>query len=281
MRFRLSFLILLFFSIASFAEVRHSSRNLTPLSQPKGGRVAGRGSDAGSGGSTPSQESEPTVARRVTFLGPASGWGYVRTAAPYYTDQGKRLGELPGGTLFKYSEVRNSSKNSVLVCVVRRGDAWQGPVLIDCTDIAAYEGDPEKLDPRLVDDLGAYFTLLGRVEERKAALAEEALAANPHYESARQAQQAYQKSVEKAAAMEAEMNTLAGIRKTKALDALRAFKYEQVRIKAEADQEAQAYKRWKDAHPVDAAKLAADPQLRQLERELQAAKAKVADLVPE
>ena len=53
------------------------------------------------------------------------------------------------------------------------------------------------------------------------------------------------------------------------------------RIKAKADQEAAAYKAWKDAHPADPAQLAADPQIKALEQELQKAKSKVAALVPQ
>jgi hypothetical protein len=53
-----------------------------------------------------------------------------------------------------------------------------------------------------------------------------------------------------------------------------------VRIKAKADQEAAAYKVWKDAHPASPTALAADPQLQTLEQELRQAKAKVAKLVP-
>ena len=81
--------------------------------------------------------------------------------------------------------------------------------------------------------------------------------------------------------MEKQMNALTGSRKSKALEELRAFKYEQVRIKAKADQTALAYKAWKDAHPAQPAQLAADPQLQALEKELQAARAKVASLVPQ
>jgi hypothetical protein len=276
--FYLSIPVLLALSAA--AEVRPSSRKLTPLNQPKTRPASSRSGNTGLSVATPPQETAVNTVTKVTFLGPTSGWGFVKASGPYYSPQGKRLGALPAGTAFKYSDVKATSKNAVLVCTVRRGGAWEGPVLLDCTDVAAYEGAPETLDPQVVADLGAYFTLLGQVAERHARLADEALAANPHYESAKRAQQAYQDSVGKAASLEAQMNTLAGARKTKALDDLRAFKYEQVRLKAQADAEALAYKQWKDAHPADPAQAAADPQLRKLARDLQQAKAKVAELIP-
>lgn len=266
---------------AAEAQVKRSSRNLEPLTKRPGAASAGTLSgNTGMNIATSKKEAPVTTVTKVAYLGPKSGWGFVKITSPYYTADGRRVGTLPGGTLFKYSDVKTSSKNSVLVCTVKRDEGWEGPFLLDCTDIAGYEGDPDALDPAMVKSLADYFTLTGKVADRKAALAEEALAANPHFESAKQAQAEYQESIAKAAEMERQMNTLTGSRKAKALDALRSFKYEQVRVKAKADQEAGAYKKWKTEHPADPAELAADPQLRALEQELQAAAAKIPGLIP-
>jgi len=245
------------------------------------GVAAARGDKSGLQSSTLTRANTPDAVTKIAFLGPKSGWGFVQTTSPYYSQQGKRLGTLPGGTPFKYTDVKNSSKNAMLVSSVKRDTAWEGPYLLDCTDIVAYEGDPASQDPQTLQNLAAYFTIKGKIAEREAALAQKALEANPYFESARQTQQAYQNSIVKAAEMEKQMLSLTGARKAKADDALRTFKYEQVRIKAKADQSAAAYKTWKEAHPSDAAKRPADPQLSELEQALRTAKAKVEDLVPQ
>ena len=245
------------------------------------GSAAARGDKAGQNSATRPREATRETVTKAPFLGPPNGWGFVQSASPYYSPLGKNLGTLPGGTLFTYKGVKASSKNAVLVSSVKRGDAWEGPYLLDCTALAVYEGSPDALDPQTLQNLGAFFAIKGQIAAREAELAQESLAANPHYASAKQAQQAYQTSVDKAAEMEKQMNTLSGERKSKSLDALRAFKYEQVRIKAKADQEAAAYKAWKDAHPADLSKQSADPRLRELEKSLQTAKAKVSTLVPQ
>jgi hypothetical protein len=272
--------LVLLLALTVQAQVKRSSRNLEPLTKRPGAVAGTRSGNTGLSVTPPVKAPPADTVTKVTFLGPRSGWGFVKATCPYYGPDGKRLGTLPGGTLFKYRDVKASSKNAVLECTVQRGAAWEGPFLIDCTDIAGYEGDPDALDPATVKSLAAYFTLSGKITDRQEALAEEALAANPHFESARQAQQAYQDSIAKAAEMERQMNTLTGSRKSKALEALRAFKYEQVRIKAQADQEAAAYKAWKDAHPADPAQLASDPQLQSLKADLQDAAAKVPGLIP-
>lgn len=280
MKLTLLLTLLCLSNCAAFAEVKRSSRNLESLSKRSATAGSRSGNTNGANVAAPAQEKPAETVTQVTYLGPKSGWGFVKATGPYYSPEGKRLGTLAGGTLFKYSDVKNTSKNAVLVSTVKRGEAWEGPYLLDCTDIAGYEGKPEEIDPEVVKNLGAYFTLNGKVADRKEALTQEALSANPHFEAAKQAQQDYQDSVEKAAEMEKQMNALTGARKSKALEALRALKYEQTRVKAKADQEALAYKTWKDAHPLDPAKISADPQLQALEKELQAARAKVSDLLP-
>jgi hypothetical protein len=260
-------------TLCATADVARSSRNLEPLTKKRAAPAASPAAEQ------PAAAAETVT--KVTFLGPRAGWGFVKSTSPYYGLDGKRLGALPGGTLFTYSDVKASSKNAVLVSTVKRGNAWEGPFLLDCTDIAGYEGSPDAIDPALLQSLSDYFTLSGKIADRKAELTEAALSANPHFESAKRAQQAYQDSVAKAADMERQMNTLTGARKSKALDALRAFKYEQVRIKAQADQAAAAYKAWKDAHPLDPSKLAADPQLLALQKQRQLLASKVANLVPQ
>jgi hypothetical protein len=265
------------------AEVRQSSRNLKPLTQPSAAATADTQSGrAGTGVAVAVSKDEKPVGTvtKVSFVGPPRGWGVVKAASPYYAPDGKRLGTLPGGTLFKYDGVKTTSKNAVLVSTVKRGETWEGPCLLDCTNIAGYEGDPDTLNPALVASLANYFTLNGKIVERKAALEEASLTANPHLESARQAQQAYQASAEKAADMEKQMNALTGLRREKMMDALRSLKYEQAQLKTKADKAAATYKAWKAANPPDPAQLATDPQLQQWQGELEAARKPVVALLP-
>ena len=260
---------------ATFAQVKKSSRNLQPLTKRPGTETP-----APPPAAAPRQEpvEEPTT--RFVFEGPKVGWGLVKETSPYYSPEGKNLGTLPGGTIFKYDGVRTSSKNGMLVSTIKRGEAWEGPYLLDCTDIAGYEGNPDTLNPALVEKLEAYFTLNGKFKARKAELEDEAAAANPHFAAAQQAQQAYQASIKRGAELEKQMNAQTGSQREKTMDALRSLKYEQTQLKMKADKTATDYKAWKASHPINAAKLAADPQLQALTKEREAARAPVASLIP-
>ena len=262
------------------AEVRRSSRNLQPLTKPSDSDTRSNAEAASQAAAASPSEPAQSQVNKVAFRGPKTGWGVVKTSAPFYSPQGKNLGTLPGGMLFTYTDVKDSSKNSVLVSSVKRGETWEGPYLLDCTAVVTYEGEPDKIDPAILHNLTDYFTIKGKIDERKEALTDSAASVNPYYKTAKQALQVYQDSIEKAAEMEKQMSTLSGARKIKADEALRALKYEQVRIKTKADQATAAYKAWKDAHPADCSKIETDPQLRDLEKEFQAVATKVAKFIP-
>lgn len=263
------------FSVALLAqaEVKRSSRNLEPLS--KRGDAGAPASDASA--AAPG-EPAPGSETKFSFLGPKTGWGLIKETAPYYSPQGKNLGTLTAGTLFTYSDVKSSSRNSVLVSMIKRGEKWEGPHLLDCTDVVSYEGAPDQIDPGTLKDLVDYFVLKGKIQARKTALTDQAAAANPYFKVAKQTAQAYQDSIDKAAEMEKQLSTLTGLRKAKADDALRSLKYEQARIKQKADQAAAAFKAWNEAHP--SAAIAADTQLKTLEQAFKTISAKVSKLVP-
>jgi len=267
---------------SAYAEVKGSSRNLQPLTKKTDdSEASSRSGNTGLGIRTQPSEKPAETSTQVTFRGPKSGWGFVQISVPFYSPKGKNLGTLPSGTCFKYTDVETSATAALLVSTVKRGDAWEGPYLLGCRNLALFQGSPDALDPESLQNLTDYFALLGKIAERKASLAQASRTDNPHFESARRAQQAYQASIVKAGEMEKQLAALTGTRKTKADEELRALKYEQVRLKTTADREAADYNAWNEAHPGKAPQPAADSQLRELEQALQAAKAKVANLLPQ
>lgn len=280
----LSMLIACGLACGAEAQTRRSSRNLQPLTRrpetTTTERTLSGNSKAGVSTLPKKQEQPVATITRVTFLGPKSGWGIVKARSPYYAPDGKRLGTLSGGTVFTYNDVKSSSRNDMLVCTVQREMEKDGPYLIDCTDIAGFEGDPATLDPEMVQNLSRYFTVNGRLEERRAMLERDAKAKNPHAELVQQTSQEYQASIKKATEMEREMNNLTGARRSKALDTLRSLKYEQAAIKKRADQAAATAKEWEAKNKLDPAVIDADPEIRALRAELEEARKPVANLIP-
>jgi len=226
----------------------------------------------------PQKESRADVVTTVTFSGPSSGWGFTKSPTPYYTTEGKNLGTLPGGTLFDYSSVKTSSKNMVLLAKVKQGGDWAGPFLLDCASLAIFEGKPDTVDPEIVADLTEFFSLKAKIDLRKAEIEKTEHERNAHFQSAKRAQERYAKSISDAKELSDKADKQTGAAKSKSLEQLRTMKYEQTRIKAEADKEVANYKAWKLANPIPPARFQADPEIAALEKRLTPLKAKLGAL---
>lgn len=223
---------------------------------------------------------EKTVSRTL-FLGPKTGWGFLTSGAPHFSPSGKNLGRLPAGTLFKYDGTKSSKESTMLVATIRRpGGAWDGPFLLDCRDIAAYDGDPAAADPAIVSGLEKYFALNGKIKDRIEEIREKARKKNPYFLAAQAMQKAYQTCAEEAGQMEREMAEKTGLVRSRLQDKLRACKYKQTKMKAKLAELLRAYRAWAAENPFDPGLLENDPQLGAWRREREAARAPVKELIP-
>ena len=225
----------------------------------------------------PKTDNKDTVTK-VMFSGPTSGWGFTKSPTPYYSMDGKNLGTLPGGVLFDYSSVKTSSKNMLFEAKVKKGDAWEGPYLLDCTSLAIFEGKPDTINPALVADLTAYYSIQAKIAERKAEIEKTVHERSPQFASAKRAQERYSESIRQAAELNEKAEKQTGAARSKSLDQLRVMKYEQTRLKAEMDKETAAYKTWKEATPITPEAFRGDPTLDALTKQLDPLKAKLQTL---
>ena len=216
---------------------------------------------------------------KITFLGPKNGWGFVKKASVYYSTDGKNLGDLKAGTHFKYQDVKSTSKNDMLLSSLRDGSGWHGPYLLPCTEVAAYEGDPETVDIQIVTDLRNYFLLKGEHDQYREQILIREYKKNPHYEAYKQSADKYKASVEKACQLNEKAAKLTGIKKTQAHDELHKLKYSQTELKVNLQQIEVKYKAWKKQHPVDVEKVQ-DEKLLDLQNKIAAIKNRIPDLIP-
>ena len=224
--------------------------------------------------------SETGVVTKMEFSGPPTGWGVVKADTSCYSTEGKRVGNTPSGTVFTYSSVKSSSKNMVLETKLDQDGTWQGPFFIDIADVIIFSGTPEDMPKGMLSDLKDYFSVKSKIAQRKQLLEEAEYAKNPHYESAKLTREKYVASMKAAEELNAKAEKQTGMTKSKTLDQMRALKYEQTKLKADADKEAANYKAWKDSHPLSPEKLSSDKELAALEQQLQALTPKVAPALP-
>jgi len=229
---------------------------------------------------TPSPAKTEKPAAEPVFNGPKSGWGVVSKSSSLYTEAGENIGKVPAGALFTYSGVKHATGCFVLVAKIKgKADKWEGPFLIQSPDVVFFSGEQTEMPEQLIANIQNYYTLLGKIEARKEELELENQSKNPHFESAKLWQKRYVDSIAAAGELEAKSNTLKGGAKSKAVDLLRALKYEQSRVKIMADKEAASYKAWKEQNPTPAAVINADPTLQSLQKQLKEAKEKIKDVL--
>jgi hypothetical protein len=276
MRVHLSFVASLLFLFVAQAETK-----LTPLKTGGGRPLESLKAKKEPKPASTSEASKKDVAPpEPVFTGPKSGWGIVHVACPFYGNDGQNLGKLAAGTLLTYSAVKHSTKTFVLVSKIQvSATKWDGPFLVEAPDVVMFSGELEKMSPKMINDLKAYYALKGKIEQRKEAIEESAQSRNPHFATAKLWQQRYADSVEKAADMEVKANDLKGPAKSKMLDELRSLKYEQARLKTQADKEAVNYKAWKDKNPISPSLFTTDDELKALNAQLKEAKEKIKDIV--
>jgi hypothetical protein len=276
---------LLFSALFAVAGTVHAQTSR--LSDRSGGTTSLRTGNSGMNVSQQREEVRKEPEKRVgsvtkmTFTGPPTGWGVAKASTPFYSAEGRRLGEISGGTLFTYSSVKTSSKNMVLEAKVKRDDAWDGPFFIDISELVIFGGVLDEMPQGLVSNIQTYYSAKSQIAQRRQSIEETEYARNPHFESAKLANEKYVESMKTAQVLSARADKEVGLTKNKTLDQLRALKYEQVRIKAAADKEAASYKAWKEANPVSPEKFASDKELVALETQLREVKVKVAHVLPE
>jgi hypothetical protein len=230
----------------------------------------------------PPQEKQEKPKAEPVFNGPKSGWGVVSKTSAFYTEAGENIGKVPAGALFSYSGVKHATGCFLLVAKIKgKSGNWEGPFLIQSPDVVFFSGELTDMSEQFVANIQNYYTLLGKIESRKDELELENQSKNPYFESAKLWQKRYADSITAAAELEAKSNTLKGGAKSKAVDELRALKYEQSRTKIMADKEAASYKAWKEQNPTPPAVINADPTLQSLQKQLKEAKEKVKDVVVE
>lgn len=282
MNYRLILLLIIIVTANDMRAARSSSSNFKSLQQreiEKAEAAKAAQKAAAEAARHPDGAHLSQATEKIIFIGPKAGWGFVKKMCAHYSPEGKNLGELKAGTLFKYRDVKSTSKSDMLLASLRDGSGWHGSYLLPCSEVAAYEGDPETVDIQIVEDLRTYFLLKGEHDQYREELLTREYKKNPYYAAYQQASDQYTQSVEKANQLTDDLEQLSGISKTRAYGELRKLKYSQSKLKVNLQQIGADYKAWKQQHPIDP-DLIQDEKICSLQRRIDEVKRRVANLIP-
>ena len=219
--------------------------------------------------------------RQPGYTGPRYDWGVLAAEAQSFNAEGKPRVKLPGGTVVeKMSERQTKTGEKMFVCRVRSNRRWEEGYLFRASDIVVFQGPfafaPKKPSDQIID----YYTKLGLREKRMAAIREEHLRKNPHFEAYRAAALAYKEAAATAKELTERRDSALGAERSRLMRELEMMKNREPKLRAELEKVEIAFKQWNSDHGDGSEQVSEDPEVLRLDKEIEDLYYIVADMIP-
>lgn len=193
-------------------------------------------------------------------------WGVTEVDAPVFKKDGKRFPDkVSGGSLVEIEKTTFASNgDEMALCSVWRNGGWHGPYLVPTMSLVMFEGTREGFEDAEVAALMKYHQLNASLENRKKALEEEAVNANPHSERLRQLDKENKAMAAKVKELTKERDESTGAKRSNAADELRRLEAVATKNNRELAKQVALYKEWKAKHPIKQKTPEEDPRCREL-----------------
>lgn len=195
--------------------------------------------------------------------GERPGWGVTHQRTAYYEPDGSRVSHVESGVLLDFQGVRTSSKGSMIECILYENNVAATPMLISASDVFLFTGDHRKLSQRQRDDLKAYYTLAGKIANRKKELLQQAADKNPFFSEYQAAYKTLMAHIEKAKQLSVKRDKATDQEKMRIEDTLRQMKIAEGQLRKTYDEIHLKFRAWKTQHTNELAKPENDAQIQQ------------------
>lgn len=202
--------------------------------------------------------------------GEKPGWGVTRHRTVYYTLTGTRVGTVEGGVLLDYQSMRTSSKGGMVECVLYENGSPSAPLLVGVKDVFLFTGSYGKLSPRQLTAVKTYYTLGGKISNRRNELLQAAAAKNPYFKEYQAAHQALMAQIDQAQALIAQRDKEQGAAKTRLDEQLHEMKLHENKFRVQYEAIHLKFRTWKEQHAAELGKPEDDALVQQLTKEQQA-----------
>jgi len=201
-------------------------------------------------------------------LGGKPGWGVTRQRTNYYTLEGTRAGYVEGGVRLDYRRPHTSSKGGMVECVLYERGTPSAPLLVGVKDVVLFTGAYTNLSARQISDLEAYYTLSGKIINRRNELLQVSAAKNPHFETYQTSHKALMAHIEQAKTLALQRSRATEAEKTRIEDQLREMKIAENRLRADYDAAQLKFTTWKKEHAGELLKPEDDPFVKQWSKQM-------------
>ena len=232
--------------------------------------------------SAPPEESDdtPPVLQGINLAsrGDKPTWGVTHQRTSYYKTNGARLGHVQGGTLISFKEMRPSSKGMMVACQLLTDGSSNDVYLVSSKDVCLFTGSYAQLTSRQIDALKTYYTLNGKISQRKTELLQVSASKNPFFTAYNAAYTVYTAQIDKAKELTVQRDRATGAEKSSLEDQLREMKMAETRLKAEYEDEHLKFRTWKEQHASELAKPENDPDVKKWTQEMGELRSRIAGL---
>ena len=230
----------------------------------------------------PAEESDetPPVLQGINLAsrGDKPTWGVTHQRTSYYKTNGARLGHVPGGTLLAFKETRPSSKGAMVACQLLTAASSNDVYLVSSKDVCLFTGSYTQLTPRQIEALKTYYTLNGKISQRKIELLQDSASKNPFFTAYNTAYTVYMAQIDKAKELTVQRDRATGADKSRFEDQLREMKMAETRLKSECEEEHLKFRTWKEQHASELAKPENDPDVKKWTQEMGELRSRIAGL---
>ena len=195
--------------------------------------------------------------------GEKPAWGITSQQTSYYLPGGTRVGHVEGGTLLEFRSTHTSSKGNMVECVLLGEDMAASPMLVKETDIRLFTGDYRKLSSNQLADLKMFYTLSGKIAQRKKELLQDSAQKNPHFTAYQTSYNALTKHTERAKELTVRRDNAMDAERMRIGETLREMKVAEIKLRKDYDELHQKFRAWKDQHAGELATAESDTSIKQ------------------
>lgn len=215
---------------------------------------------------TPPQTEPPKPA-----YNPDAMWGAVSTAdAPLYNSKGRKIRDIPAGSLVDVQETRHTPSGEVVICSVRSRHGSFNDVILRRADVELYAGytiaTTSKEQRLLASKKGE---ILAAIKSRQAALEKAASNSNPHQGDYRNVLRQYKAIIDESKLLKEQYEKATGSKRMELGNRLRTLKNDQFVLMPKYRDLKQKKEDWERRNQANTQSTANDPQLRQLNQQLE------------
>jgi len=202
---------------------------------------------------------------------PDAMWGAVSTQdAPLYDKNGKKMREIPAGSLVDVQETRSTPNGEVVIGSVRSRNGNFSGVILKRDHVDLYVGYPMSATSKdqrvLVSRRGE---ILAAIKSRQEALEKAASNRNPHQAEFLAVALNYKAIMDEAKQLNEQYKKATGNQRMELGNRLRTLKNDQFVVMPKYNELKQKRDRWNDQNQNVAQDISSDPQIRQLNQQLE------------